>query len=95
MGPFSCSTMHNDLLSKLILLQGDRKLGKKCLSSGILTIFKNQYFFSSIRWKNDPALPNTAYEPTKIEHVANIITHGVSFNANASNLDCIPAIRKL
>ena len=34
----------------------------------------------SIRWKNKPAAPNTAYEPTLIEHVANIITHGVSIS---------------
>ena len=33
---------------------------------------------NSIRWKNKPAAPNTAYEPTLIEHVANIVTHGVS-----------------
>ena len=35
----------------------------------------------SIRWKNKPAAPNTAYEPTFIEHVANIITHGVSISS--------------
>ena len=48
----------------------------------------------SIRWKNKPAAPNTAYEPTLIEHVANIVTHGVSicyitleiFNFDDTNL---------
>ena len=37
-------------------------------------------FTFSIRWKNKPAAPNTAYQPTLVEHVANIITHGVSFH---------------
>jgi len=33
-------------------------------------------YFKSIRWKNEPAPPHTAYEPTLIEHWANIVTHG-------------------
>lgn len=30
-----------------------------------------------IRWMNEKARPNTAYNPTAIEHVANVITHGI------------------
>ncbi|XP_041473309.1 monocyte to macrophage differentiation factor 2-like isoform X1 [Lytechinus variegatus] len=30
-----------------------------------------------IKWKNNPAKPHEAYVPTNIEHIANIITHGL------------------
>lgn len=30
-----------------------------------------------IQWKNKPALPNQAYQPTTVEQVANIFTHGI------------------
>ncbi|KAL9872452.1 monocyte to macrophage differentiation factor isoform 2-T2 [Glossina fuscipes fuscipes] len=31
----------------------------------------------NVRWKNDKATPDCAYQPTKIEQLANIITHGI------------------
>ena len=30
-----------------------------------------------VRWKNPPALPGQPYQPTRVEHIANILTHGV------------------
>lgn len=34
-------------------------------------------FVFSIRWMNRKALPHEAYCPTPVEHIANILTHGV------------------
>lgn len=34
--------------------------------------------FFSVKWKNPVARKDEAYKPTQIEHVANIITHGVT-----------------
>jgi hypothetical protein len=37
------------------------------------------YFsFPSSKWKNERPVKNEAYSPTMKEHVANILTHGVS-----------------
>jgi hypothetical protein len=33
---------------------------------------------SSIQWKNARAKKNEMYKPTPVEHIANILTHGVS-----------------
>lgn len=41
--------------------------------------FSNYY---SLKWKNCVAEKNEAYKPTYIEHVANIITHGVCVKLN-------------
>jgi monocyte-to-macrophage differentiation protein len=30
-----------------------------------------------VQWKNSPAKPAEAYQPTLIEQIANIFTHGV------------------
>lgn len=30
-----------------------------------------------VKWRNAPALSNQAYVPTTVEHIANIITHGI------------------
>jgi len=30
-----------------------------------------------VRWKNPPALPGQPYQPTRVEHIANILTHGL------------------
>lgn len=35
------------------------------------------YFSYSTQWMNKKALPKEAYCPTPIEHIANIITHGI------------------
>ena len=43
-------------------------------------------FNSRIQWKNDPPPKNQAYRPTQIEHLANIITHGVSFTLKSDFL---------
>ncbi|PSN33786.1 hypothetical protein C0J52_17214 [Blattella germanica] len=31
----------------------------------------------NVRWMNEKASPNRAYIPTPIEHIANVVTHGV------------------
>jgi len=33
--------------------------------------------FESVRWMNPPAPPGRAYQPTQVEHIANILTHGL------------------
>jgi len=37
-----------------------------------------RFDISSVKWKNARPSSNHAYVPTDIEHVANIVTHGVS-----------------
>ncbi|CAH0564063.1 unnamed protein product [Brassicogethes aeneus] len=39
--------------------------------------FNKNNELKSIKWMNRKALPNEAYCPTPIEHIANIITHGI------------------
>jgi len=34
---------------------------------------------SSMRWKNERPRNNEPYKPTEVEHVANILTHGVIY----------------
>ncbi|XP_067006446.1 monocyte to macrophage differentiation factor isoform X2 [Anabrus simplex] len=34
-------------------------------------------WFHRIQWMNEKASPNCAYIPTSIEHIANVVTHGV------------------
>ncbi|XP_069683533.1 monocyte to macrophage differentiation factor 2 [Periplaneta americana] len=34
-------------------------------------------WIQNIRWMNEKASPNRAYTPTSIEHIANVVTHGV------------------
>ena len=44
------------------------------------TIWSNVMYLNIIFrniWKNPPAKPNAAYVPTTLEHLANILTHGV------------------
>lgn len=43
-------------------------------SSSVGWIFKTMH---CVKWRNSPALSNQAYVPTTIEHVANILTHGI------------------
>lgn len=42
----------------------------------MLTVFPWQIVYR-IQWKNRKALPREAYCPTAIEHIANILTHGL------------------
>ncbi|KAG8040603.1 hypothetical protein G9C98_002599 [Cotesia typhae] len=51
-----------------------------CLHQFIVTPFKNiqrLHRFREIKWMNPRADATTAYVPTYIEHLANIITHGI------------------
>ena len=42
-----------------------------------------------IKWKNDPSDGSSAYKPTNVEHLANIMTHGVSqFQPSYINQKC-------
>jgi hypothetical protein len=50
------------------------KLISRSVHAMIVTFTLN----SSLKWKNSVAGKNEAYKPTYIEHIANIITHGVS-----------------
>ncbi|CAH1100268.1 unnamed protein product [Psylliodes chrysocephalus] len=54
-------------------------LSSTLLKQYILYINRNVYLqkLKCIQWMNEPALPQEAYRPTPIEHVANIITHGI------------------
>ncbi|XP_060521554.1 monocyte to macrophage differentiation factor 2 isoform X2 [Cylas formicarius] len=39
--------------------------------------YKDKTFRVSIQWMNQKALPTEQYQPAYIEHIANIITHGI------------------
>jgi hypothetical protein len=43
----------------------------------VMLIF-TYFSFPSSKWKNERPVKNEAYSPTMKEHVANILTHGVS-----------------
>jgi monocyte-to-macrophage differentiation protein len=49
-------------------LQQHKQLQHK---TSLLTLIKD------IKWKNEPPKKHEAYEPTPIEHIANILTHGL------------------
>ncbi|GLH06564.1 hypothetical protein R5R35_002798 [Gryllus longicercus] len=43
-----------------------------------LALYSMQFkWLQNVRWMNERASPNCAYVPTSIEHIANVITHGV------------------
>lgn len=44
----------------------------------VLMIHIITFFFFSLKWKNGKPKPNEAYCPTEIEHLANIVTHGIA-----------------
>lgn len=52
-------------------------------------IFFNGDVFLASRYMNSQANGNEAYEPTEIEHVANVVTHGVRM-PSLSKFSCFP-----